>query len=316
MKNSKIGKFICKISICITVVIIIIIALYQIPYYPNRYLNAYKAKIELLNQDSSNRIILVGGSNVGFGFDSKMLHDSLDRDVVNMGLHAGLGLKFMLDEILDYAKAGDVIIISPEYYLLCENIECSSPELLEVTLDVDNTKNLSIVQKIKLIWYIPPYLGSRLNDWFHLNLKYESFMAAQSSSLYTADAINDYGDIVKHWSLLDTTNNSIASLKSGINRSAIKHLNARIDYLRSIGCSVHLLPCTFNKSSYDINRHKIALIEKALNDVGLKYIMNPQTQAFSDSWYYDTYYHLKKEGAQQRSLILIQYIKENHSQCK
>jgi hypothetical protein len=61
------------------------------------------------------RIILLGGSNVPFGFQSEVMEKSLGRPVVNMGLAAGLGVDFMLADIEPELRRGDLVVLSLEY---------------------------------------------------------------------------------------------------------------------------------------------------------------------------------------------------------
>ncbi|HPG73671.1 MAG TPA: hypothetical protein PLM49_05215, partial [Bacteroidales bacterium] len=56
-------------------------------------------KHKRIDSIKSPKIIFAGGSNLPFGIDSKMIQDSLHTPVVNLGLHAGLGLDFMLNEL-------------------------------------------------------------------------------------------------------------------------------------------------------------------------------------------------------------------------
>lgn len=63
------------------------------------------------------RVILVGGSNVSFGFAPDILEDALRRPVVNMGLAAALGIEFMLNEVRSSIAPGDIVILSFEYDL-------------------------------------------------------------------------------------------------------------------------------------------------------------------------------------------------------
>lgn len=60
------------------------------------YLQAYNKKCQLLEDTPSPRIIFVGGSNLAFGLDSQRIKDSLNINVINYGLHAGIGLKYMM----------------------------------------------------------------------------------------------------------------------------------------------------------------------------------------------------------------------------
>jgi hypothetical protein len=63
----------------------------------------------------SPRLILVGGSSVSNGFDSPTLEKVLKLNVVNMGLHAGLGLSYFLTESQGFVRNGDTVILSIEY---------------------------------------------------------------------------------------------------------------------------------------------------------------------------------------------------------
>ena len=79
------------------------------------YESATVDKHNLLSHQPSPRIIFVGGSNVGWGLDSNAFLERLGLNPVNMGLDADLGLDFMLNEVKESVRTGDVIVISPEY---------------------------------------------------------------------------------------------------------------------------------------------------------------------------------------------------------
>src|SRR6266576_1729813 len=81
----------------------------------DNYLAAVLEKDRLIRTTPSPKIILVGGSNLAFGIDSRMMKDSLGVNVVNMGLYAKLGLRYMLAQVKPYIRRGDVVIIVPEY---------------------------------------------------------------------------------------------------------------------------------------------------------------------------------------------------------
>ena len=60
------------------------------------------------------RLVLVGGSSVAYGFDSPALEQRLGLRVVNLGLHAGLGLDYILADAQSVQK-GDTVILAVEY---------------------------------------------------------------------------------------------------------------------------------------------------------------------------------------------------------
>jgi hypothetical protein len=72
-------------------------------------------KHERLAATPPPRIILLGGSNVPFGFESDVMEQALGRPVVNMGLAAGLGVEFMLADLEPELRRGDVVVLSLEY---------------------------------------------------------------------------------------------------------------------------------------------------------------------------------------------------------
>ncbi len=81
----------------------------------NDYLASMASKHQRLHALGSPKVILVGGSNVAFGVDSEQLEEALCRPTVNMGIHASLGFRFMVDEVKEELGAGDVVIVALEY---------------------------------------------------------------------------------------------------------------------------------------------------------------------------------------------------------
>lgn len=79
------------------------------------YLAATLEKHHRLAATRPQRLILLGGSNVAFGFDSDHLERETGLALVNMGLAAGLGGDFMLNEVAARVGAGDVVVLLLEY---------------------------------------------------------------------------------------------------------------------------------------------------------------------------------------------------------
>lgn len=99
--------------------IIIFYILYKIPMYSksNTYLNGIHYKHELLKVTSSPRLLLHGGSNIAFGIDSEKLEKELSIPVINLGIHAGLGATFIIEDLKSIMQPNDLIILSPEYFI-------------------------------------------------------------------------------------------------------------------------------------------------------------------------------------------------------
>lgn len=72
---------------------------------------AYSASIE------TPKILLVGGSDVLYSFQSDVIAEKMQQPTVNLGLNIGLGAGFLLDVAKSQAKKGDTLIISFAYAL-------------------------------------------------------------------------------------------------------------------------------------------------------------------------------------------------------
>ncbi len=72
--------------------------------------NSYE-KHARLNNTPSPKVVLVGGSNLHYGINSRMLQDSLGLPVVNMGLQHSLGLRYMYNEVRESLHSGDVLML-------------------------------------------------------------------------------------------------------------------------------------------------------------------------------------------------------------
>lgn len=86
------------------------------PQYTALYNAAILDKYDRLNSFDRPKIILVGDSNVAFGFDSGMLQEAFGMPVVNFGLHGNLGQVFLTNAIRDSIGEGDIIILAPAGY--------------------------------------------------------------------------------------------------------------------------------------------------------------------------------------------------------
>lgn len=84
------------------------------------FLASYELKVDRLETTKGKRrIVILGGSNVAFSINSQLLYDSLNIEVINAGLHGGIGLKNEVElfySLLD--KKNDIIIITPEFETL------------------------------------------------------------------------------------------------------------------------------------------------------------------------------------------------------
>ena len=110
-------RYLYKVLIFLMLFAAVIVTLASVlPYNKDGYLREQAVKMAMID-DASRKpaIVILGGSNVAFGYDSKVLEEKTGMTVINAGLHAGLGLRFMMADCLPRLKKGDILVFSPEY---------------------------------------------------------------------------------------------------------------------------------------------------------------------------------------------------------
>lgn len=297
------SKFLFKSTIIFFILIFNIVLLYSITMNSwANYLLIASEKHRLLEKTDPPRIIFIGGSNILYSLDSSMVENELNYASINMGLNAGLGLEFMLNEVKKDIKPGDLLVIAPEYELLhnYNNLYYS------VILDGNPflIKYLSMGQIIKLIKYIPKLCQDRL-----MQLKNEDCYTID----YSTKWFNKHGDLINH-----INRESIFPLFK-IEKKVIKNLVGKIPFHKLI--IIRLLvnrefrknELTENLTSLGFSKDEIKIIEKeslyqkyqlsevnnetisCLNDFNLYATGRGATVYFSFPCYSSTYYKRNKK---------------------
>ncbi|MBE9009078.1 hypothetical protein IQ250_02530 [Pseudanabaenaceae cyanobacterium LEGE 13415] len=85
----------------------------------NWLVSIYRQKKALSEQiQAPRRILLVGGSATHFGVNAAQIEQNLKMPVVNLGLHAGLGLDAICAIAKEQVRPGDLVVLLPEYRIL------------------------------------------------------------------------------------------------------------------------------------------------------------------------------------------------------
>jgi len=253
----------------------------------NAYLAAQIDKIELLRNTPSPRLILIGGSNLPFSIDSIRLSQALGLPVVNMGLHGGLGLKYMLDSAKPLIRKDDFVIVAPEYENFVGEFDGSETllNLFLVTRDINDLLTIKTADIFRAILDFKPVIPK---------------------APYTRDSFNSSGDVIAHLSTANISFDPSTPLDPNLNYRSMDYL---VDFMRE--CELkninagYIFPCLM-MTNYKINSSIIAKMETALRQ-GISVIPGStlMESIYADNLFFDNRYHTNSEGRRIRTKYLI-----------
>ncbi len=284
-------------------------------------LYAMKDKQAALEAAEGPRVITVGGSNVAFGINSQKMSVALDRPAVNMGVHAGLGLKYILDNLRPQIRKGDVVVVIPEYDHFWDkypSLFYGEEVLLTMTLDVmpDDLEYVSAKQWSHLYRFLPTYIGKK----YYYALKYMTSARTPKGQhvAYQRKNVNAQGDIVGHLEMSNFEFPVKVEKDREINMDVIKYLNDFYMDCHAAGAEVYLAMTSFEQKSYFKSSESIKKLEKAMNErLDMPMLAPPARYRFSKDLFFDTPEHLNGLGRDIRTDYLIQDLeKARASQVK
>lgn len=273
---------------------------------PDNSLFASYDKHIRLSSVAGPKIILVGGSNLPFGVKSKMIEDEFGMPVVNMGLHAGLGMNFILSEVEKDIHEGDIVVVSLEYHhYLSEAMYNGEDVLAALLFDVnrDCMKYISARQWIALVPNLALYSTKKL-------ISFDSKPVDDFEEKFTRDSFNEYGDEVAHYgmnSTIQSKNEPVLGTK--VHRRSLKRLEQFRKFVEDKGAKFCLEPCPFPHQQFEADEQSIRAISNRLATLGMSFPVDPESYAYPDSLMFNSFFHLGEIGAEMRTKSLIQILR-------
>ncbi|MCR5693346.1 MAG: hypothetical protein K6G89_00030 [Clostridia bacterium] len=300
-------KFLLKILIVLASVLVLLCALaaFDVFVVGGMFKYNYQAsvvdKLERLETVTGPKIILVGHSNVSFGFDSERLEEAMGMPVVNLGVHGSLGNTFHEDLARQNIGEGDIVVVCHTDF--ADDGKIGDYPLAWITVD-NNAKIAKIIRPTDyagMAASYPDYLCNSLFNWVtgRGNRDYED-------SCYSRTAFNKYGDIERRPAGLAVTEDFFKDANvtvPGISEECMKGFNEFCNFVRSKGAEVVIAgyPVAYGKYSEfteeDFNKFEEKLKAAASCDV----ISHYADYFYPYSYFYNTALHLTKEGAEVRT---------------
>lgn len=308
-------RFLTKVLLHIVLLIgILVLSLLFIPHArlgTPTYLYSILDKHRLLRDSGSPRLLFVGGSNLSFGLDSERISRECGTTVVNMGIHGGLGLRYMLNDLRPFIRERDVVLIAPEYdQFVHESGQADGDqELVNVLFDIypDGRACVRPRQWMHLSRFLPTYAAKKLL----LSVKRAGMLILGKRTrtdfgVYGRRAFNEHGDVVVHWRQPGEPFPTHV-VKGTVDLDAVAFLNSFVDFLESKKARAFFLYPCFSSTSFGASQGFIQSLDRTLHDSLLFPILStPDRYVFSDNLFFNTSYHLNKAGVDLRTGRVIE----------
>lgn len=301
------NKLILKILILLAIISTsLVLFVYLTPIDEDAYIGAVKDKNKLLENAEKPKMVFIGGSNLAFGLNSEKLESKLDFDVINMGIHAGMGLKFIMNEVKPYIAEGDIVVVAPEYshFYGTLNGDATLGQTLEYT--PESIKNLDENQLISLFTNIPEFTRRDMQLTARLLLD-----SLDHGNVYFRSAFDENGDVITHLELdsIDISEfplfSSEARLES-VDQETIEFLNDYIEYCNNRSAQVYFSYPSIPKNRYEEHVDLIKGLEDKLNtELKCDVISTPENYVYGNEMFFDTVYHLNSKGREIRTLQVL-----------
>ena len=268
---------------------------------PKSFNSAFVDKLKILKTNKDKRkIVLLGGSSVGFGLSAELMEQKLGITTINLGHNAALGLVDFQSFIQKNLTPEDIIVFSPEWHIYTQPDFCDPAS-------VDN-----------LIRHNPEY-GRLLENpryvikSFFANIRLSRYEYDEKNTIYRYHSINANGDIISHCDL-----KPLGPKLYELKEDPLK-LDAFANYFPflSTNKTVFFFPPTQGRI-YQQHKSFFAQIENTLVNNKTVLVDKVIDNVYPDSVFFDEGYHLKCETRLQRTEKLIAFlinsgIVQNHS---
>lgn len=295
--------------------ILLLVSLVSVPFAsiiiytestPNVYQDSFLAEINdkysLLKKTDSKKIVFIGGSSLPFGINSKLIEESFpDYKVVDFGLYATLGTKFMLDISRNEINKDDIVIISPELNPQTYSLYFNPKAVLKATDGFSKiTHQLKIKDKLSLLY----------NYFDFAKEKYEE-KPVEIAGIYRHDSFNEYGDIKveRKNNILPygfDPNQTIKTDSSLLNEEFFEYVNKYIKKMnkKDAKCLFNFSPCN-NMGTLSSSETRTAFSDKLRSKINCEFLLDINDCVMDYRYFYDTNYHLNTAGSLFYTRLLI-----------
>ena len=265
-------------------------------FHRKNYISAFVDKLKMLEAKKNERkIIILGGSNAGFGLSAQLIQQHTGIPAINLGHYAGIGFIDWQPILLRNLTPNDIILFSPEWFFY------SKPDLI----DPPGLNNL-ISNNVEYGWMLnsPLYIFRG----YMPNLRLDDLLEPVDKLPHVYQCFNEHGDIISH---CGQPRLPLKVLNINHENLDIRRFEACFQFLKT-NKTYFLFPPTID-SLFNLNKDYLKSIEKALIQQHYNVVNTPEENAYPVTDFYDTMYHLVCTKRDERTLQIIEILKKNHA---
>jgi hypothetical protein len=283
----------------------------------NSFASSIAFKEKLLEETPGERLILIGGSGAASSIDIRRLAEAFDAHPVSMGVFAGLGMRYVVNQSIDSVRAGDIVILAPEYemlqqratgdgFMLLEMLHANPQELPEVL----TPRGIMVMTRAFPRWL--RFVVERSIDDALERMGVRT--PTELESFYTLKNVTQDGelDVTRLSPDIHLTTADIAPLADGF---VVERMNPRVKpYISAlfaqadrVGARAYLVMPTLPRATFEANReHAHTQYEELVALVGQERLIGtPDSYVFEDSLYLDSIAHLTATGRSERTTRIL-----------
>lgn len=306
-------KFIKKIVLFLLILAVILVLITWTffavisPQYSEGYNASLLDKAQRLKSIEGPKIVLIGNSNVSFGFQSELIEEAYGMPVVNMGLHGGLDNAFHENMAKMNVQEGDIYVIC--HHTFADDGKIDDVELAWITLE-NHTELWGLVNRqdiTSMCVGLPTYMKKASVIWGLGLISKEAAKNynAETDACYSRDAFNEYGDVAypREEGTFEFKEQSLPEM----NDTCINRLNELNEYLVERGATMVVAGYPIGKGEYTPPKEDFVEFQAKLAErLDCPVISDYRDYFFDYKYFYNSFLHLTTEGAELRTEQLIE----------
>jgi len=264
---------------------------------------AVRRKGEIASQTTTPQILLVGGSNVIFGYSAAQIMREFSVPATNLAVHAGLGRHYIFWDCLRYAKRGDLVVLALEYVLYDHLFYDPAERYQAFIYDRTYYEQRAWREKFYLLGGLSP------RDWVVLwRSKVGWPRVAPRGPAYVLNERGDHTDNARP----NVRLHEASTVEVLVDPQFAGDLSEFAHAVRQRGANVVLAFPNLHDPEFrrTIKPAFVADLRRAAQAAGVRVVGTPEESAFPTAYVYDTVYHLNAAGTQIATRRLVRQLRE------